>query len=773
MPPKKSFRQLLSGAHAEAGVPDAERTRRATIREVVRASLPSSMGGNTEKGFGWAKAQKMLDGECKRSSFVAYKKAAMGANGDVEHLNFKRGRKQRVSMIDQAAIVVKSIHENQAGHDIPSTDVEKMLRAASGSPMCTRTVKRTLNNIKETYRLSDVQPDVNTANRHENNFDCRNALAHAAGWDFVSHNPKKPNARLDPRLSFNIDATGVGDRAGKRKTAASVLHPRDSKRPARTIQQGRSLERSVKLISGGTSAGQVMPQVYPFHIESLESDIVPITLKGFAPNNQPVHVLLVKNSVTGPEVVSFVLQNIFAPWAKGILSNMQSHGVEMSEEIAALLMDGDAANLKALDEFLGSTVFEDTFEDIDVRVALLSASQSNHEQEEDGSQSFKLFKVALKSDEAHDYMKMRGWEEAFITRILVETPDTRLTRTVAEELTSILIRAQYAHSKVFTIGHRSEAATVLGHFPFSPEVIFARHEGMSAAPRAVQEKALSLIRDGTTFEVFKRNGTFAESDFDDWGIPETQLQAERRSAGKLVKSEIKSLARWRFTLVNHPSVLERWKQFQKIAREKAIKREKARRERQQKELNVQRFKKAKPTRPKDILNASKDKYAFTEDRRCHSCGGYFSTWVKFDLGNTKTCKFRPAMGEPLQYYCGLKLCNEQRKALNKQRKPEITARKAAKAMAKKAVAAAKKAAAAARKEIAARRKAETVAAKKAKQDAALIAKAVDQEVNAAKRKVKKRKRDIFHAQCDSCDQWVEVETLPTTEQWYCDTCPEP
>jgi formamidopyrimidine-DNA glycosylase len=95
-------------------------------------------------------------------------------------------------------------------------------------------------------------------------------------------------------------------------------------------------------------------------------------------------------------------------------------------------------------------------------------------------------------------------------------------------------------------------------------------------------------------------------------------------------------------------------------------------------------------------------------------------------------------------------------------------------MAKKAVAAAKKAAAAAKKEAAARRKAETEAAKKAKQDAALIAKAVDQEVNAAKRKAKKRKRvDIFHAQCDSCDQWVEVETLPTTEQWYCDTCPEP
>jgi hypothetical protein len=509
MPPKKSHRQLLSGAHAEAGVPDAERARRAIIREVVKASLPLSMGGDTEKGFGWVNAMERLRGACKKTRFCELKRAAKDANGDVEHLNFIRGRKQKVSAFARAAIAVKSIHENQAGHDIATTDVRKMLHDSSDSPVCQRTVTRALKNLKQTYRLSDVKPDVNTANRHENNFDCRNALAHAAGWDFVSHNPRKPKARLDPRLSFNIDATGVGDRAGKKKTAASVLHPKDSKRPARTIQQGRSLERSVKLISGGTSAGQVMPQVYPFHMESLETDIVPITLKGFAPNNQPVHVLLVKNSVTGPEVVSYVLQNIFAPWAKSIISNMQAHGVKMSEEIAAFVMDGDAANLKALDEFLGSTVFEGTFEDIDTRVALLSATQSNHEQEEDGSQSFKLLKVALKSDEAHDYMNMRGWEVAFITRILVENPKARLTRTVAEELTSILIRAQYAHSKVFTIGYRSQAAKVLGHFPFSPEVIFARHEGMSAAPKEVQEKALSLIRDGTTFEVFKRNGTFA------------------------------------------------------------------------------------------------------------------------------------------------------------------------------------------------------------------------------------------------------------------------
>ena len=634
--------------------PDAERARRAIIRKVVKASLPCRMGGENEKGFGWTEAEKRLGGACQKSRFGELKRVALDAGGNVEHLNFKRGRRQKVSGFARAAIAVDAIHANQAGHDLPTAEVQKRLRDASGSPMCKRTVARALADLQKTYRLSNVKPDVNTAYRHENNYDCRNALAHAAGWDFVSHNPHKPKARLDPRLSFNLDATGVGDRAGKKKTATSVLHPKDSQRSARTIQQGRSLERSVKLISGGSSAGQVMPQVYPFHIEALEDDIIPITLNGFAPNNQPVHVLLVKHSVTGPAVISFVLHKIFAPWAKSIILNMQGHGVEMSKEISALLMDGDSANLKALDEFLGSVVFKDTFADIDIRVALLSASQSNHEQEEDASQSFKLFKVALKSDEAHEYMKMRAWEQAFISEILFSTPKARLTRTVADELTSILIRAQYAHSKVFTIGYRSEAAKLVGHFPFSPEVIFARHEGMSAAPKEVRERAHLLIRNGTTFETFKRNGTFSEADFDRWGIPETQEQAERRSAGKLVKGQINSIARWRFTLVNHPIVLEQWKEFQKIARAKAIKREKARREKELKKLHVQKFQEGKATRPKDIVQALKGNYGFTKDWQCHSCGGFFSTWIKYNLGNSKSCKFRPAHGEPLQYYCGLK-----------------------------------------------------------------------------------------------------------------------
>jgi hypothetical protein len=225
------------------------------------------------------------------------------------------------------------------------------------------------------------------------------------------------------------------------------------------------------------------------------------------------------------------------------------------------------------------------------------------------------------------------------------------------------------------------------------------------------------------------------------------------------------LARWRFTLVNHPIVLQRWKQFQKIARAKAVKREEAKRKKQRKELNVLKFKEGKPTRLSDILGALKEEYCFTEDWQCHSCGGFFSTWVKFDLGNTQSCKFRPAWGEPLQYYCGLKLCSEQRKALNRQRKPEIDAKKVAIAMAKKAVIAAKK-------EASARRKAEAAAARKAKQDTALAAKVIQRAASAAK-KAKKRKRDIIHAQCDSCDQWFEVETLPTTKQWYCDTCPQP
>jgi hypothetical protein len=207
-------------------------------------------------------------------------------------------------------------------------------------------------------------------------------------------------------------------------------------------------------------------------------------------------------------------------------------------------------------------------------------------------------------------------------------------------------------------------------------------------------------------------------------------------------------------LINHPIVLQRWKQFQKIARAKAIKREQAKRAKKQKELNVQRFKEGKPTRPRDILKPLREEYGFTEDWQCHSCGGYYSTWVKFNLGNTNACKFRPATGEPLQYYCGLKSCNEQRKALNKQRKPEIDARKAARAMARKAGAAAKKEAAARKKEA-----------------EALAAKVFKAAVKNSKRKAKKRKCvDILHAQCDSCDKWVEVETLPTTERWYCDTC---
>jgi hypothetical protein len=374
---KLSYRRLLQNAHPEAGLSVTEQTRRETIRRVVKASLPARLGGQS---FGWKDANKLFqNNECGQTRFKEYKRVAILAGGCVKNLNFDRGRKPLISREERAAIAAAAIEANHEGANLALPDVQRKIRAAAGNRgMSKKTERRALQSMQTTYRLTSVVPDANTRNRHDNNFDLRNAIAHAGGFDFVSTNPHTME-RMDPRLSFNMDVTGVGDSAGLKKTARRVLHPKDSKRGAKTTKQGRSLQRSVKLVSCGTSAGQFMPQVYPFKVDRCTEPVVAINLKGFAPGNRPVHVLLTSGAVTGPPVLSYVLEHIFAPWAREIIDNVADR-LELTEQIALLMLDGDDANLKALEKFHHSPAFATAFDPLGARLVLLSASQSNHEQ---------------------------------------------------------------------------------------------------------------------------------------------------------------------------------------------------------------------------------------------------------------------------------------------------------------------------------------------------------------------------------------------------------
>jgi hypothetical protein len=385
----------------------------------------------------------------------------------------------------------------------------------------------------------------------------------------------------------------------------------------------------------------------------------------------------------------------------------------------------------------------------------------------------------LQCDEAYQFLQRLEWQQAEVTDILLKAKNCHLSRQEAKEITSILIRAQFAYDKTFTIGHRSAAAEKIGHFPFAPDKIFARHEGMADAPENVRHLALKLLQDGSTFKAFEHKGTLTEEQMDAWGLPQTPQQASQRQAGKRVKNQIASVARWRFTLLNHPEVMAQWKAQRQAQREKARKRSAAKQEALRREQDLQSYHRGLSVRAQDIAVATLDKYGARANpalltQQCTHCHGYRSAWIKYDLGAQQKHAWGAANQieeEPLSYYCGLSECVQARKAQDKLSKPEIAritkARKAAEKAAEKAAKVAFREAEKAAKKAA--REAEKEAKKAAKEAEKEAKKAAKEAERAAKKATKEAERPDKQSwvQCDGCDEWFCVPKLPNTKKWYC------
>ena len=359
---------------------------------------------------------------------------------------------------------------------------------------------------------------------------------------------------VGPSNIFTMDITGQGihrSRTGEKKGVLSPskfpdIDPRADTFKPKSKQKGKGMQMNIKQFTAMNAEGQGMDQVFVMQHDDAPEVPIQVTLKGEAHDGRDIFVLFTCGSLTGTEVVMHVMENHLNPFIERARRDSGSGVLGPGEhEPCVLYVDGDSANLTTVGKLA------DYYDDCNIRVCVLCASQTHRQQMEDVSDGYRDEKRLVNDPDAWDYADDN---QDKVGRVLAEISEQSKLKFGSRDITDIatfLTRSQHSLCKSQNVQSRAKSARRTGLWPFSVDQIFMQHPGMSVLDNDTIERCKKAAL-GPLKELYKKNGFLLETDYDKEGIPETEEQQLMRYIALLPSAPPRPLPTHPPTHTRHP-----------------------------------------------------------------------------------------------------------------------------------------------------------------------------------------------------------------------------